>query len=47
VKEDRIIPGPLQLAGLEDKFFADVFLPEAPDQVSLRLRGRMVPARLD
>jgi len=37
VKEDRIIPGPLQLAGLEDKFFADVFLPEAPDQVSLRL----------
>ena len=37
VKEDRSIPGPLQLAGLEDKFFAEVFLPEAPDQVSLKL----------
>ncbi len=37
VKEDRSIPGPLQLAGLEDKFFALVFLPEAPDQVSLKL----------
>jgi YidC/Oxa1 family membrane protein insertase len=37
VKEDRTIPGPLQLAGLEDKFFADVFLPNAPDQVSFRL----------
>ena len=37
VKEDRTVPGPLQLAGLEDKFFADVFLPDAPDQVSFRL----------
>jgi YidC/Oxa1 family membrane protein insertase len=37
VKEDRNIPGPLQLAGLEDKFFALVFLPETPDQVSLKL----------
>jgi YidC/Oxa1 family membrane protein insertase len=37
VKEDRTVPGPLQLAGLEDKFFADIFLPETPDQVSLHL----------
>ena len=37
VKEDRTIPGPLQVAGLEDKFFAEIFLPDAPDQVSFRL----------
>ncbi|MGA3166390.1 MAG: membrane protein insertase YidC [Terriglobia bacterium] len=37
VKEDRTIPGPLQLAGLEDKYFADVFLPEAPDQAAFRI----------
>ena len=37
VKEDRTISGPLQVAGLEDKFFAEIFLPDAPDQVSFRL----------
>ncbi len=37
VKADRPIPGPLQLAGLEDKFFAEIFLPDAPDQASLLL----------
>jgi len=37
VKEDRTIPGPLQMAGLEDKFFAEIFLPDAPEQVSFRL----------
>ena len=37
VKEDRTIPGPLQVAGIEDKFFAEIFLPDAPDQVSFRL----------
>jgi YidC/Oxa1 family membrane protein insertase len=37
VKEDRTIPGPLQMAGIEDKFFAEIFLPDAPDQVSFRL----------
>jgi YidC/Oxa1 family membrane protein insertase len=37
VKEDRRISGPLQVAGLEDKFFAEIFLPDAPDQVSFRL----------
>ena len=37
LKEERSVPGPLQLAGLEDKFFAQIFLPDAPDQVSFRL----------
>ncbi|HXW14909.1 MAG TPA: membrane protein insertase YidC [Terriglobia bacterium] len=37
VKEDRTISGPLQVAGLEDKYFAEIFLPDAPDQVSFRL----------
>ena len=37
VKEPRIVPGPLQIAGLEDKFFAGIFLPESPDQVAFRL----------
>ena len=33
----HVIPGPLQLAGLEDKYFADIFLPDAPDQVAFRV----------
>jgi YidC/Oxa1 family membrane protein insertase len=33
VKENRLLPGPLEVAGLEDRFFVDVFLPEAPDAV--------------
>lgn len=33
VKEDQLIPGPLELAGLEDKFFAGIFFPASPDQV--------------
>ncbi len=37
VKEERIFPGPLELAGLEDKYFVDIFLPDAPDQVALRV----------
>jgi YidC/Oxa1 family membrane protein insertase len=37
VKEERNVPGPLQLAGLEDKFFAQIYLPDAPDQVSFQL----------
>jgi YidC/Oxa1 family membrane protein insertase len=37
VKEERTIPGPLQLAGLEDKYFVDIFLPDAPEQVALRV----------
>jgi YidC/Oxa1 family membrane protein insertase len=37
VKEDRTVSGPLQLAGLEDKFFAKIFLPDAPDQVTFKL----------
>ena len=37
VKEERTASGPLQLAGLEDKFFAQIFLPDDPDQVSFHL----------
>ena len=37
VKEDRTVGGPLQVAGVEDKFFAAVFLPDAPDQVSFKM----------
>jgi len=33
VKENRLLPGPLEVAGLEDRFFVDVFLPDAPDAV--------------
>ena len=32
VKEERMISGPLWLAGLEDRYFADIFLPPDPDQ---------------
>jgi len=37
IKEDRSIPGPLQLAGMEDKYFVAIFLPEAPGEVAFRL----------
>jgi YidC/Oxa1 family membrane protein insertase len=29
---DRPIPAPLQLAGLEDRYFAGIFLPDSPDE---------------
>jgi YidC/Oxa1 family membrane protein insertase len=31
VKEDRLIPGPLALAGLEDRYFVNIFLVDSPD----------------
>jgi YidC/Oxa1 family membrane protein insertase len=31
VSEDRTIPGPLELAGLEDRYFANIFLPDSPE----------------
>jgi YidC/Oxa1 family membrane protein insertase len=31
VNEDRTIPGPIELAGLEDRYFADIFLPDSPE----------------
>ncbi len=33
VNEDRLIPGPLTFAGLEDRYFVDVFFPESSEQV--------------
>jgi YidC/Oxa1 family membrane protein insertase len=32
LSSDRSIPGPLQLAGLEDRYFAGIFLPDSPDE---------------
>ena len=32
VKEERVVSGPFRLAGLEDLYFADIFLPADPDQ---------------
>jgi YidC/Oxa1 family membrane protein insertase len=32
VEEDRTIPGPLDLAGMEDRYFVDTFLPGSPEQ---------------
>lgn len=33
VTADRLIPGPLDIAGMEDRYFAGLFLPESPDEV--------------
>ncbi len=30
---DRLVPAPLQLAGLEDRYFAGIFLPDSPDAI--------------
>ncbi|MGD0011121.1 MAG: membrane protein insertase YidC [Terriglobia bacterium] len=37
LKADRLIPAPFQLAGLEDRYFAGIFLPDFPDETFLRL----------
>ncbi|HEV2494207.1 MAG TPA: membrane protein insertase YidC [Terriglobia bacterium] len=39
VKEPRAIPGPL-VAGLEDRFFVDVFLPDSPEADLFRVERR-------
>ena len=31
LSEERTIPGPMELAGLEDRYFADIFLPDSPE----------------
>ena len=40
VKEDRLIPGPFQLAGMGDRYFVSMFLPDSPDQISFRIGRR-------
>jgi len=40
VEADQILPGPHQLMGLDDRYFLAVFIPDAPDQVSLRIGRR-------
>ena len=37
IKEERLIPGPLELAGLADRFFVDVFLPDSPPDAVFRV----------
>ena len=37
---DRTIPGPLQMAGLVDRYFVSLFLPDSPDQISFRMGRR-------
>jgi len=40
IKEDRLIPGPLVLAGAEDRYFATIFLPDTPDQAVFHVGRR-------
>lgn len=40
LSDDRMIPGPLTLAGSEDRYFAAIFLPDSPDQAVFRLGRR-------
>ena len=39
--EDRTIPSPLQMAGMADRYFISLFLPDSGDQISFRI-GRRV-----
>lgn len=41
VKEDRLIPAPLTLAGAEDRFFASVFLPDSPGEAAFHFGRRL------
>ncbi|MGH9376541.1 MAG: membrane protein insertase YidC [Terriglobia bacterium] len=43
VKEETLIPGPLRFAGLEDNFFAGVFLPDSPQDVFRYVRRDWTP----
>jgi YidC/Oxa1 family membrane protein insertase len=40
IEEERTIPGPFQLAGMDDRYFVNVFLPDAPEQVFFRVWRR-------
>ncbi|MBZ5542786.1 MAG: membrane protein insertase YidC [Acidobacteriia bacterium] len=40
VEEERTIPGPFEIAGMDDRYFLNVFLPDAPDQVFFRVSRR-------
>jgi YidC/Oxa1 family membrane protein insertase len=44
VKEDQPIPGPLDIVGLEDKYFAGIILPGPPDQTFRYGRRVWTPA---
>jgi YidC/Oxa1 family membrane protein insertase len=40
VDEDRTIPPPVQLAGLDDRYFVDIFLPQSPGEASFYFARR-------
>ncbi len=40
VKEDRLIPAPLALAGAEDRYFVSIFIPDLPDQAAFHFGRR-------
>jgi YidC/Oxa1 family membrane protein insertase len=40
IEEERTIPGPFQMAGMDDRYFLNVFLPDTPDQVFFRVGRR-------
>lgn len=40
IEADQTLPGPLHLAGLEDRYFLAAFIPDAPDQAALRFGRR-------
>ena len=40
VKEDQTIPSPLPLAGMDDRYFACIFIPDSADQAAVRLGRR-------
>jgi YidC/Oxa1 family membrane protein insertase len=41
--EARTVPGPLEFAGLEDRYFVDMFLPDAPDTEFRLSRQKWTP----
>jgi YidC/Oxa1 family membrane protein insertase len=43
LKADRLVPGPFQLAGLEDRYFAGIFLPGSPDETFRLSRQTWTP----
>ncbi|MFB3923472.1 MAG: membrane protein insertase YidC [Terriglobia bacterium] len=40
IEADQMFPGPQQLMGMDDRYFLAIFIPDAPDQVALRVGRR-------
>jgi YidC/Oxa1 family membrane protein insertase len=43
MKEDRTVPGPLEFAGLEDRYFVDIFLPDSMESEFRMSRQKWSP----